>query len=278
MPTHIFTQLGLWEESIAGNLAAEAAAGEEPAHVLDYLEYAYLQLAQDSAAQGVLERAEAARAPDRAGMLDLAALRARYAVERGDWAAAASLPIEPQESTMLESAGTTAFARALGAVRSGNLSVARENIDLMAALGRGSGPNDAFWAEQVDIWREEASAWLALAEGDRDAAVRRMRVAADRADALPNSGAWAGPIVPARELLGELLLEAGDPAAALQEFETSLSRDPKRLRGVAGAGRSAELAGDMSKAVSYYTQVLDLVQGADSDRPELKQARAFLAR
>jgi hypothetical protein len=279
MPSHIFTLLGMWEDSITSNRAALAAsAPAEPSHLLDYLVYAYLQLAQDRAVQDVLERSTRAFSPGRDGQLDLVALQARYAVERGEWAEAASLPLMSPETTGIETAGAMYSARALGAARGGNLSAARESIDQMMALGETAGPDDAYWAEQVDIWREEATAWLALAEGDTDGAVQLMRSAADREDATPKSGAWAGPLLPARELLGELLLEAGKPAVALQEFETSLSHDPNRFRGLAGAARSAEASGHPGKAVSYYTQLLALAQHADSDRPELVQARAFLGR
>src|SRR5262249_60717996 len=121
--------------------------------------------------------------------------------------------------------------------------------------GQAAGPDDAYWAQQVDIWREEAAAWLALGEGDKDAAVRLMRSAADREDATPKSGAWAGPLLPARELLGELLLESGDPQAALQEFETSLAHNPNRFRGLAGPGRPAELARDTCEAAASGTAV-----------------------
>jgi hypothetical protein len=279
MPSHTFTLLGLWEDSIASNLAAlDASAPSEPSHLLDYLAYAYLQLAQDAAVKDIVARASQAISPGRDGQLDLAALQARYAVERGDWGEAASLPRVSAETTNIETAGVMDFARALGAARSGNLSAARESIELLASLGEAAGPDDAYWAEHVDIWRDEAAGWLALAEGHTDAAVQLMRLAADREDASPKSGAWAGPLLPARELLGELLLQAGNPADALREFETSLSQSPNRFRGLAGAAHSAELSGDTGKAVDYYTQLLALAQHADSDRPELVQARAFLER
>jgi tetratricopeptide (TPR) repeat protein len=275
MPSHTFTLLGLWEESIASNLAALAAsAPAEPAHLLDYLVYAYLQLAQDAGAGKILERG-ATVSP---GQLDLVAIQARFVVERGQWAEAATLPLDALETTEIETAGATYFARALGAARSGNLPVARESIKLLAELGQGAGPDDAHWAEQVDICRVEAAAWLALAEGDNERATQLMSSAADREDASPKSGAWSGPILPARELLGELLLEVGSPQAALQAFETSLSHSPNRFRGLAGAGRAAELVGDTDSAGSYYTQLLALAQRADNERPELQQARAFLGR
>jgi tetratricopeptide (TPR) repeat protein len=279
MPSHTFTLLGLWEESIATNLAAVAAsAPAEPTHLVEYLVYAYLQRAEDDKPSEVLERTTRATPPDRAGQLGLAAIRARYVIERGQWSEAVGLQVPSGDSTEFETEGATYFARALGAARSGNLAAARETIDLMAALGQKTGPDDAYWAEQVDIWREEAAAWLALADGNKDEAIELMRSAADREDATPKSGAWAGPILPARELLGELLLEVGNPQAALQEFETSLEHAPNRLRGLAGAGRAAELAGDPAKTVRYYTQLLALTEAGDSDRPELQQARAFLGR
>jgi hypothetical protein len=164
MPSHTFTLLGLWEEAIASNLAALAAAApDEPHHLLEYLVYAYLQVAQDAAAQDVVDRA-ARPAPPRAGLLDRAALRARDVVERGQWAEAVTLPVVPPETTVLEAAGATYFARALGAARSGEPAAARESLALLAALSQGAGPDEAYWAEQVDTWREEAAAWLALAQ------------------------------------------------------------------------------------------------------------------
>ena len=175
-------------------------------------------------------------------------------------------------------AAITVFARALGAARSGDVAGARESIEQLTALREALvAANEAYWAEQVDIQHEVALAWIARAEGRDDEALALLRATADREDATDKHPVTPGPIVPARELLGELLLELGQPAQALEAFERSHAAEPNRFRGLYGAARAAELLGDPEKARTYYTALLELVARADTERTELQRARAFLA-
>ena len=135
-----------------------------------------------------------------------------------------------------------------------------------------------YWAEQVDIQQRAAGAWAARAEGKSDEALKLMRAAADLEDSTEKHPVTPGPIIPARELLGEMLLDLNQPALALVEFETSAKREPHRLNGLAGAARSAELAGDPVKARALYAQLLALCAHADTERPELRHAKAVLAK
>jgi tetratricopeptide (TPR) repeat protein len=286
MPSHVFTRVGYWRESIASNRASADAATNlfDRLHAMDYLTYGYLQLAQDVAARGVLE--EIATLPNLAGATfvpayALAAMPARYALERGRWSEAASLTPSPSEvawERMPQAAAITVFARALGAARSGDAAGARESAEGLAALRAALvAANEAYWGEQVDIQRELVLAWRAHVEGRNDEALALMRAAADREDATDKHPVTPGPIVPARELLGELLLELGQPAQALEAFERSHRAEPNRFRGLYGAARAAELLGDREKARTYYTTLLELAAQADTERTELQHARAFLA-
>jgi tetratricopeptide (TPR) repeat protein len=251
---------------------------------MDYLTYGYLQLAQDAAAKGVLD--EIATLPNLAGATfvpayALAAMPARYALERGRWSDAASLTLSPSEvawERIPQAAAITVFARALGAARSGDAAGARESAERLAALRDALVvTNEAYWAEQLDIQREVALAWLARAEGRNDEALALMRATADREDGTDKHPVTPGPIVPARELLGELLLELGQPAQALEAFERSHRAEPNRFRGLYGAARAAELLGDREKAGTYYTALLELAAQADTERTELQQAQAFFS-
>jgi tetratricopeptide (TPR) repeat protein len=290
MPSHTFTRVGSWKESIETNRrSAEAArksstAGEE-LHALDYQTYAYLQLAQDKAAKSVLDRALAlsddaggvAVGAAGAGAFAVAAIPARYALERGAWAEAASLQVRPTKTPYTEA--ITHFARAIGAARAGNPRQATIPIvqlgivrDTLSAL------NDTYWTEQVDIQRRIALAWVAFAEGRRDDGIAQLRAAADAEDATDKSAISPGPLAPARELLGYMLLEAGRAKEALVEFEATVKKEPNRFRGVYGSGRAAEAAGDRAKARTFYKQLLVVADEPDTDRPELQHARGFLRR
>ena len=285
MPSHTFTRVGFWKESIETNRkSAEAARksstpGEE-LHALDYQAYAYLQIAQDTAARGVLESAAAlARGADgiaigAAGVsaFALAAIPARYALERAAWAEAAVLPVHPAKTPYTEA--ITHFARALGAARSGNPKAAMADIDRLTALRDALvSMQDAYWAEQVDIQRRVALAWVTFAEGRANDGIAELRAAADAEDATDKSAISPGPLAPARELLGYMLLDAGRSSEALAAFEASMKKEPNRFRGLYGAARAAEAAGDGRKAAAFYKQLLDVARDADTDRPELQHAR-----
>jgi hypothetical protein len=293
MPSHTFTRVGAWDESIESNLkSAEAAhrdhAASDEMHAMDYLVYAYLQTARDQAAHGVLAALEdllgqqpmegttGVTMQTAAGYFAGAAIPARYALERGAWKEAAALTVRP--SGVPHVPAMTHFARALGAARTGALEAARGD---MAALGdlheQLLKMNDAYWAEQVEIQRLVANAWIAFAAGEAAEAERLLGAAADREDATEKSAVTPGPLMPARESLGDLLIELKRPADALPMYEKNLAKEPNRLKSVYGAAHAAELAGNNAKARDYFTQLATICARADTpDRPELRAALLFL--
>ena len=289
MPSHTFTRLGYWKESIETNRRSAAAAvkssggaGEE-LHALDYQTYAYLQIAQDKAARAVVDHAiavvggaeGAAAGAAGAGAFAVAAIPARYALERGAWAEAAALPARPANTPFTEA--ITHFARALGAARSGNPAAATGDIDRLAALrDKLRDAKDAYWTEQVDIQRRVALAWQTFAEGRKDEAIAQLGAAADAEDATDKSAISPGPLAPARELFGYMLLEAGKPREALAAFEATMNKEPNRFRGLYGGASAAAAAGDRAKASAYYKKLLEIAKESDTERPELQQAKTFL--
>jgi tetratricopeptide (TPR) repeat protein len=297
MPSHIFTRLGYWQESIETNrVSAEAARDELSAsheqgagsynalHAMDYLMYAHLQLAQDGAAQALLDEINAIEQLDVENFVAayaLAAMPARYALERGDWAAAAALKLHPQNlawDRFPQAEAVLVFARGLGAARSGDVEAARTDLDRLQLLREAMvATNQAYWAGQADIQSKEIEAWIALAEGENDSALAFMREAATLEDATEKHPVTPGPFVPAHELLGEMLLILEQPAEALVEFEASQQLEPNRFRGLYGAARAADAAGEVEKARAYYTELVALGASTDSERPELATAKAFLA-
>jgi Tfp pilus assembly protein PilF len=285
MPSHIFTRAGYWKESIASNSTAAklAKAGKEPddqLHAADYLVYAYLQLGLDREARRTIDemRAVTGYNPDRnTGPFALAASPARYAVERGDWTAAAQL--EPRPSRFAYADAMTHFARALGAARSGKPDAATADIDKLAALrDRLRAAKDAYWADQVDIQWQAASAWLLHARGNHEGALTAMRAAVDAEDKTEKATVTPGPLAPAREMYGELLLERSMAREALAAYEQTMAREPNRYRSIAGAAKAAEALGDTEKARTYYTKLLALTSESNSDRPEVAAAKQFLAK
>jgi hypothetical protein len=291
MPSHTFTRLGYWQESIDANLASGTVAKREGStaeelHTLDYRTYAYLQTAQDGAARGILDAlpdvksrfdpdAVASAAPGSAGVFALAAIPARYALERGAWADAANLV--PQPSRYLYTDAVTYFAKALGAARTGDAGATRSAIDALTKIeAQLTEQREAYWAEQTRIQRRSASAWLALVEGHSAEALVEMRAAAALEDGTEKSAVTPGPLAPARELVGEMLLQMDQPAEALKEFEATLEMEPNRFRALFGAARSASLAGDREKARRYSGALLKTCDRADKPgRPELEQARGM---
>ena len=282
MPSHTFTRLGMWEASVNTNrrsaeMAMRDSSLAEVLHASDYLVYAYLQMRRDSAATAVLDGlpALAARfdpsavtgaAPGSAGVFALAAMPARYALERRAWTEAASLV--PTASAFPYAEAMTYFARALGLAHVGRLAAAREAVDSLAAihqrlLARG----ELYWAEQVAIQQLGAQAWLELAEGRRADAFAPMREAAEREDATEKSAVTPGPLAPARELLGDMLMDLGRPAEALAEYRRTLAKEPKRYRTLDGAMRAATAAGDRAAAASYASELKTLTGSAALDPP-----------
>ncbi len=289
MPSHVFTRVGSWQESIDSNRAS-AAVGDQPQrlHAQDYMVYGYLQQAQDVEAKRVVEDIRGVAQVNMkhpvvfAAGYALNAIPARYALERGRWGEAAALTMPTAEfewSRFPQAEAVMVFARGLGAARNGNATGARQDIERLRALhGKLVDAKQTYWAGQVEIQARIVAAWAARAEGKMDEALQVMRAAADAEDLTEKHIVSPGPLVPARELLGEMLLEAKRPAEALREFEASQKKEPNRFRGLYGTARAAEMAGDRDKAAQNYRELLALSQKADAERPEIQQAKAFLAR
>jgi hypothetical protein len=284
MPSHIFTRVGYWKDSIAANSGSARAAKEgkelhDQLHAMDYLVYAHLQLAQDKEARNVVDEMVATKGYNpavRTGPYAVAASQARYMVERGDWRGAAALKVEPGRFAYVDA--ITHFARALGAARSGDPDAARPDIAKLAELrDRLLQEKDAYWAEIVDIQRQVAAAWLLAAEGKHADALAAMRAAAEAEDKTEKSIVTPGPLAPARELYGSMLLERGMTAEALAAFEATLAKEPNRLGATVGAAQAAEKSGDAAKARQHYAKVMELAEGREA-RAEVAQARAFMAR
>jgi hypothetical protein len=289
MPSPIFTRVGFWRESVASNQASVAAAKGDALYTLhgwDYMAYAYLQMANDAAAEKVGAEALALAELNNVSfgaVFGAAAIPARLALERGRWAAAATLTLPAnvsaeawQRSPQAES--INAFARALGAARSGNAAGARQEIERLHALHQALTERKlAYWAEQTEVQAKVASAWALRAEGKNEEALAAMRAAADHEDQTEKHAVTPGPIMPARELLGDMLLELGRPAEALPQYEASIAKEPNRFRGLYGAGLAAERAGDRARARVYFEKLAAICAESDATRPELVQARQTLA-
>lgn len=283
MPSHIFTRVGAWADSAATNRRAYAAAlkGGEPGesyHASDYAVYADLQMARDAAAQADMANALKVTMPQSsngAALYSSAAMPARYAVERGDWRGAMALPMPAAGAPYTEA--LTLFARGLGAARIGDPDAAgRSAAELEVRHKKLTEAGNTYWAAEVAVQQRTVAAWIALARKQTDDGLRIMREAADMEDRNEKHIVTPGRILPARELLGDMLLEAGKPADALAAYEASQQREPNRFRGTYGAARAAEAAGDKGKASAYYQKLLDLAKDADTQRPEIAQAKAFL--
>jgi hypothetical protein len=283
MPSHIFTRVGYWKESIAANLASVSAAkahseGGEQLHGEDYLVYAYLQLGQDANARRVIDEIEATQvdADSFGGAFSRAAAPARYMVERGDRKGAAALEVVPNKFPQVMA--ISYFARALGAARSGDPAAARAEITKLAGIRdslREAKSN--YWAEQVDVQMQVANAWALYADTKYDEALKAMSAAADAEDKTEKAPVTPGPLAPARELYGFMLLDRGMAKEALAAFEATKAKEPNRFNGYAGAAKAAEGLGDTAAAKANYEKLLALASGSDSDRPTLAAARAFVA-
>jgi tetratricopeptide (TPR) repeat protein len=296
MPSHIFTRLGMWQESIASNLASAEAARKHAAalspgaisqdelHAMDYLVYAWLQTGDDDGSKHIVELAAAVSRVDQEvfqAAYALAAIPARYAVERRRWSEAAALQVQPHAfpwSRFPYAEAITHFARALGSARTGDRRAAADEINKLTSLRNASkSVNGGYdWATQVEIQRQSAMAWLSHADGNTQEALRQMRSAADLEDRSEKHPVTPGAISPAREMLGELLMEMDRPAAALKEFEAVLRTSPGRFNATYGAARAAELSGDRTRATERYTELLRICARHDVTRIEAQNARAFL--
>jgi hypothetical protein len=295
MPSHTFTRLGYWQESIDSNIAAAAAARRqgqtaEELHASDYETYAYLQTGQDAAAAGIVTalpeiasrfnpKAQLNGAgPPAAGYFALAAIPARYSLERQDWHQAEKLALS--ETPFPYTDATTWFARGLGAARLRHAAVADEATTALKQIQeRLSKANEPYWAHQVEIQATAVSAWSALAAGKHEEALRQMELAANMEDGTEKSAVTPGPLSPARELLGQMLLEMHKPALALAEFEATLKKEPRRFRSLYGAAHAARLSGNRKLSQEYFGELLTVCAHADTPgRPEIREARRMVAK
>lgn len=294
MPTHIFTRLGQWEETIALNTRSARAARHHPEgdavsvhfhHALDYLAYGYLQRAEWKNAATVLDSLNVVRDSTTAALAAayaLAAIPARYALERGAWESAAALPIRVPEQYAWDAVpaaeAITHFARGIGAARSGDPAAARPAAERLAALARNAAETSDYWAQQIEVQRLAVQAWADLADGREGRALETMREAARLEASTEKHPVTPGEILPAQELLGEMLLSLDRYEAAEAAFATALERNPRRLRSLYGAGRAAEAAGDVEGAAAWYGELVELTAEGEGATETVRHAREFVER
>ncbi len=300
MPSHIFTRLGLWDDAIRSNKAAEAAARsyatarampgswDERLHAMDYLVYAYLQTGRDREAALVLHtlnQIQRVDPPNFKVAYAASVIPARLLLERRKWREAAALSLSPNVQNLVPWAkfgwagANIHFARGVGAARSGNPRLAREQVAKLREIEQAltGSPGEYDWRKQVTIQRQIADAWVAFAEGHPDQSLIIMRSAAALDDATDKHPVTPGAILPAREQLAELLLEIDRPAEALKEFENALQRAPQRLTALSGAARAAKLAGNKKQATRYYAALMRVTKNGNGTRSEIQEARSYLA-
>jgi tetratricopeptide (TPR) repeat protein len=284
MPSHIYTRVGYWKESIASNAASVKAARAEKSvgnylHAQDYMVYAHLQLGQDQQARAVIDdmlKETDFKATVAAADYALAASPARYATDRGDWEGAAQLTVRP--SGLNYAMAITHFARALGAARSGKPENAKADIQKLAELSdKLRDSKDGYWSEIVDIQRQVAVAWMLHAEGKYDEALKAMSAAADAEDRTEKHALTPGPLAPSRELYGFMLLDRGKAKEALAAFEATKAKEPNRFQGYAGAAKAADALGDKDGVRRNYQQLVALTADADTERPDALAAKKHLA-
>jgi len=290
MPSHIYSMVGMWKESIAANLKSneESVLYSTGAkldgvligvpHAYDFMAYAHLQLGQDAKAKALIEpslKMTKLIGPVSAGQMGRAAVSARYYLERQDWQGAAQL--KPLGTPFPAAEAVTHFARAMGGARSGDTAAANADVGKLQELRSGLEKSQPYWAEQVEIQILAAKAWVAHAERDQAAALKYMRAAADLEDASEKHVAMENRLYPMRELLGDMLREHGDPAAALKEYQVSMKNSPNRLRGFYGAAMAANGTGQKKLAATYWAKLADLTKDADSERWEMVQVKHQLA-
>ena len=247
---------------------------------MDYMVYGYLQRGRDAKAREVTAQATAVTEvipPDQlVSDYALASIPARYALERGAWKDAASLPVRPSKNFKATEA-ITRFARGLGAARSGDATAAQAEVAALAQLEESLRQPQPYWATLVRAQRLEVAAWAAYAGGDVDGAIRQATEAAGVEDGTDKHPVTPGHVLPAREVLADLLLEAGRHAEARAAYQAVLKKEPGRARSIFGAARAAELAGDRAAAKAGYQRYLELMEGGDGQRPEVATARKAVA-
>jgi tetratricopeptide (TPR) repeat protein len=283
MPSHIFTRVGAWEESAATNFRSMETArknndGDEAWHAYDYMVYAYLQLGQDAKARQSIDDAVKLTGMSTrfVPFYPMASMPARYVFERGAWSEASKL--QPPGSTYPFVEAITYFARSVGAARDGDVASARKDAEQLESAHKALlAAKNTYWATEVEVQRLAVAGWIAQAKGNAEEGAKLMRASADLEDRNEKHIVTPGRILPARELLGDMLIEQKQAAAALKEFEASQVREPHRFRNYAGSAMAADAMGDRNKAAEYYAKLLDLSKKGGSNRPELTHAKAYVA-
>jgi len=291
MPSHIYSMVGMWNESIASNIKSNQVSKEYSTqakldgvlvgvpHALDFMQYAYLQLGQDSKARALVDECAEIKkviGPVSAGNTARAAVPARYMLERQDWKGAAQL--QPLGTPFPAAEAITHFARAMGAARSGNPAAAQADVEKLKGLRGGlEKAKQSYWAEQVEVQILGAQAWIAKARGNLEEALKFMRAAADLEDGSEKHVAMENRLYPMRELLADMLMELGAPSVALNEYEASMKNAPNRLRGYYGAAKAAEASGDKQKAAGYFSKLAQLTRKGDGDRAEIRESKQRVA-
>jgi len=283
MPSHVFTRVGAWEDSIATNrrsaqIAVTGNEADEAYHAEDYAVYALLQLARDDEARREIDTAMKVQGiSDRfVAYYAIAAMPARYAMERGAWRDAMALEAKPSKYPFVDA--LTRYARAIGAARANDVAAAQQDAEALAGLHKQlQDARNTYWANEVEVQRLTVAGWIALAQNNRDEALKLMRAAADLEDRSEKHIVTPGRILPARELLGDMLMQVGQPAAALKEYEMSQEREPNRFRGLYGAALAAEASGDATRARQHYARLRDMTANAPASRPELAKVRGMVA-
>ena len=292
MPTHIFVRLGLWSDTISWNIRSAEAALNFPVnnatshhypHAVDYLIYGYLQQADEERAEETLAELASRQKyqPTFVSGYALAAAPARYALERRQWAEAAELPVrQPLRFPWLkfpQVEALTHFARALGAARNGQLTVAEDNLRTLGTmLQRTRKAGQDYWATLIEAQHKAVEAWIQYGKGNTAEALSLIQAAADQEDSVDKHPVTPGAVLPLRELLGDMLRLEGEYNDALTAYEASLKISPNRYYSLYGAGRSAEKAGESTAAANYYRRLLLLSGTNGKGRTELAHAEAFL--
>ncbi len=295
MPSHIFTRLGLWQDSIASNHDSTRAAAnytqraslpghyDEGLHSMDYLMYAFLQTAQDNEAKALLEqlRRIGKTHPENFKVAyTYAAVPARYSLERRQWQEASGIVLQPVGFPWSEFGWAVSihhFARGIGAARSEDLAGARRELDAIIAIRSSLAANTpAYWREEVQVHADALLAWIRLAEAQPDRALELARAAADREDAVDKHPVTPGEVIPARELLADMLLQLKQSGAALAEYRRVLEVSPNRFNALLGAARAAAGEGQDDVANDFYRSLLAQVANDDDSRPGIREARDFM--
>jgi tetratricopeptide (TPR) repeat protein len=293
MPSHIFVRMGLWTLTTEWNLRSAEAAKKQSQpgelslhyiHAMDYLIYAYLQKAQDKKARDALNTInKIERYQDSfASAYGIAAAQARYFLELRQWENAANLKLRTHSTFPWDKypwvESITYFARGLGAARSKNTDEVRDSIRTLDTFyERTKKAGQDYWAVLVDSQRKTVAAWFAYSEGETDKALQIMKKAAEIEDSVDKHPVTPGAVLPARELLGDMLVLLGKYDEAIDAYEESLMISPNRFNSLYGAGHAAENTGDFKKSKYYYSKLIELTSGVDSNRLSSKKAKSFLS-